>query len=372
MPSTGPDVRAASAVRYCSDHPAGELLLGGADRAAGRAVQLDGEVGDPAGGDVGGDVHLAAPHDAEVDDALPCGGVEAGVGGRQTRLLECVHQDAQRLALVDPPEELPDRPEVLDVVDQRRSGERHEQRPRRAGPDALGHGEDVPRALGRRVLDEVRLVDDHAAEAQLAQPAPVAVEHLVVDDDDVGETVDGVAVALDRGRRAVRDPAGGLTEPVGLDDVGDDDQERVGVGRLGGEKGLGRLAQTRLVREQERPVAGRGRRDQPRLVRHQLLALGGEPGRRCREAHARRGRPTGALERAQQRAEQLPAGQAARTGPDRSGRGEVRCEEGVRQLTGGHGQRHDPALSGGAVRGLGRASPPRAAPRPRRRGAGPA
>ena len=63
--------------------------------------------------------------------------------------------------------------------------------------------EHVLRALGGLVLDEVRLVDDHAAEAEVAEPADVAVEHLVVDDHDVGEAVDRVAVAVDHGGRAV-------------------------------------------------------------------------------------------------------------------------------------------------------------------------
>jgi hypothetical protein len=45
----------------------------------------------------------------------------------------------------------------------------------------------------------VRLVDDHAAQAEVAEPSHVAVEHLVVDDDDVGESVDRVTVAVDHG-----------------------------------------------------------------------------------------------------------------------------------------------------------------------------
>ena len=72
-----------------------------------------------------------------------------------------------------------------------------------AGPDPLGELQHVLRALRGLVLDEVRLVDDHAAEAEVAEPADVAVEHLVVDDDDVGEAVDRVAVAVDHGGRPV-------------------------------------------------------------------------------------------------------------------------------------------------------------------------
>ena len=79
--------------------------------------------------------------------------------------------------------------------------------------------EHVLRALRGLVLDEVRLVDDHAAEAEVAEPADVPVEHLVVDDDDVGEAVDRVAVAVDHGGRALRGPEAGLARPVGLDDV---------------------------------------------------------------------------------------------------------------------------------------------------------
>ena len=183
---------------------AGQLPLGLADRAAGLVVELDRQVGDAAGGDVGGHVDLAATDDAEVDHAGAGGGVEARVGRGQPGLLERLHQRGRRLLLVDPAEELPDRPEVLDVVDQRGAGQRHQQRPRGAGPDPLGELQDVLGALGRLVLDEVRLVDDHAAEAEVAEPADVAVEHLVVDDDDVGEAVDRVAVAVDHGGGAAR------------------------------------------------------------------------------------------------------------------------------------------------------------------------
>ena len=205
----------------------------------------------------------------------------------------------------------------------------------------------VLRALRGLVLDEVRLVDDHAAEAEVADPAHVAVEHLVVDDDDVGEAVDRVAVAVDHGGRAVRRPEAGLAGPVGLDDVRHDHEQRVGVRRLRGEQRLRRLAQARLVGEQEGPVAGRGRGDQLRLVRHQLQAARRVQGGRRGQGHARRGSAAGALERAEQRAEQLPAGQAARTGRALPGGREVGGEERVGQLPRDDRLRHDPALGGG-------------------------
>src|SRR3954466_9600008 len=198
MPSmTASDERPASAVSYRatirrarsrSAAPVGRPA--GPARPAGGPVQLDGEVGDPAGGDVGGHVDLAAADDAEVDHATAGGGVEAGVGGRETGLLEHVHQLAERLGVVDPAEELPGAPAVLDVVDQRGAGEGHQEGPRGTGSDALRELQHVLRALGRIALDEVHVVDDHAAEPEAAQPPHVAIEHFVVDHDDVGKAVD--------------------------------------------------------------------------------------------------------------------------------------------------------------------------------------
>ena len=195
-------------------------------------VELDRQVGHPPGRDVGGDVDLAPAHDAEVDDAGARCGVEPAVGGAEPGLLERRHQGVPRLLLVDPAEELPDRLEVLDVVDQRGAGEGHEQRVGAAGADPLGQLQHVLRALRGLVLDEVGLVDHHAAEAVLPQPADVPVEDLVVDDDDVGEAVDGLAVTVDDGGGAARGPQLGLVRPVGLDHVRHDDQQREGVGGI--------------------------------------------------------------------------------------------------------------------------------------------
>ena len=87
-------------------------------------------------------------------------------------------------------------------------------------------------------LMEVRLVDDHAPEAQVPEPADVPVEHLVVDDDDVGEAVDVVAVAVDHRGRPLGGPQSRLAGPAGLHDVRDDREQRVGVGGLGREQRL--------------------------------------------------------------------------------------------------------------------------------------
>ena len=164
------------------------------------------------------------------------------------------------------------------------------------------------------VLDEVRLVDDHAAQPEVTEPADVAVEDLVVDDDDVGEGVDLLAVAVDDRDRPVRGPEPGLAGPVGLDHVGDDDQQRERLGGLGGEQRLGGLAEAGLVGEQERAVPVGGGRDDLRLVRHQLVLARRleRAGLGQRHAADRAGRR--ALEGAEQRADQLPGREATRLG----------------------------------------------------------
>ena len=166
------------------------------------------------------------------------------------------------------------------------------------------------------------------------EPADVPVEDLVVDDDDVGEAVDVVAVAVDHGGRAVRRPEPDLAGPVGLDDVGDDDQQREGVGGLGGEQRLRGLAEARLVGEQEGAVALGGAGDHLRLVRasargRRAAAPSDLPGS---GSAMQDGAVAGVLEGAEQRAEQLPAGQPAGLAAAGLDGGEVGHEERVGEL----------------------------------------
>jgi hypothetical protein len=346
LDGTRPTVGQSSLIaRY---QPASEVALGRPDRTADLVVELDGQIGSAAGRDVSSHIDLAASDDAELDHALASRWVETGVRRRQAGVLQGIHQLGERLGLVDPTEELPDSAEVVDVVDQRGAGESHQQGARGAGTDSLGELEDVLRALRALVLDEVRLVDDHAAEPELAEPPHVAVEHLVVDHDDVGEAVDRVAVAVDDGDRAVRCPQADLAGPVDLHDARYDGEQRVGVRRLGGEQRLRRLAQPRLVGQQERPVAGRGGGDHPRLVRHQLQVPRNAHRGRCRQGHARRGSALGPFEGVEQRLEQLPPGQPAGTGRARPDRGEVRREERGGELPGGDRHGYDPTLHAGS------------------------
>ena len=210
--------------------------------------------------------------------------------------------------------------------------------------DELEH---VLGALGRLVLDEVRLVDDHAAEAEVAEPADVPVEHLVVHDDDVGEAVDRVAVAVDHGRRPVRRPQPASRAQLVLTTFGTTDEQRVGVRRLRGEQRLCRLAQPGLVGEQEGAVACGCGGDQLCLVLHQLQPAAAPAGGRCGQRHAGRRPAAGPLERVEQRAEQLPAVQVPGRGL-RPGSREVGGEERVGELARDDGLRHDLPLGAGA------------------------
>ena len=258
-----------------------------------------------------GHVDLLAAHDAEVDHGLPGSGVEGMVGRSPVGLLQRGHQVVADPLVLDPAEELPDRPEVVDVVDERRAGQRHQQRPRDPAAHPLGDLDDLLRALRLLVLDVVRLVDHHAAEAVLAHPADVTVEHLVVDHHDVGEAVDRVAVTVDHRHRAVGSPACRLARPVGLHHVGDDAEQRIGAGDLRGEQRLRRLAEAGLVGQQEGPVTLGDRGQHLRLVGHQL-----EVGRQHQlpllgQLHAGRGARDRVLEGVEDGADQVPADQPA-------------------------------------------------------------
>ena len=132
----------------------------------------------------------------------------------------------------------------------------------------------MARSLRGGVLDEVCLVDHHALEAETAEPADVAVENLVVDDDDIGERIEVLTITMQDRRRALRNPALDLTRPVCLHDVRHDNEQGKRVGDVGGHESLGRLAKTRFVSKQERAVTATHRLDESSLVAHELHAAG--------------------------------------------------------------------------------------------------
>jgi hypothetical protein len=113
MPSaTGPPTPVLQRRLVATDQALGELVLSLADRAAGDALQIDRQVSDTTGGDVGGHVDLAPADDAQIDDRGPRGRVERVVGRRQTSAFQRRHQGITWLVRADPSEELPDRPKV--------------------------------------------------------------------------------------------------------------------------------------------------------------------------------------------------------------------------------------------------------------------
>ena len=85
------------------------------------------------------------------------------------------------------------------------------------------------RAFRFEILNEVRFVNDHAFEAETTEPPDVAVEHFVVDDDDIAEGVDGVTVTMHNSRSATGRPEFYFAFPVGLDDVGYNDKQWIRV-----------------------------------------------------------------------------------------------------------------------------------------------
>ena len=323
------------------DQARGERGLGGTDRAAVLVVELDRDVGDATGGDVGGDIHLLASHDAHLDDRATRLGEEARIGRRETGVFELVHERGERLLVVDPAEELPDRAEVLDRVDERRAGERHHECPRVGRADAAREREHVLAALRLEVLDEVRLVDDHALEAEAAEPADVAIEDLVVNDHDIAEGVDVVAVAMHDGGGATGSPQLDLTGPVRLDDVGHDHEKRIRVGCRRGQQRLRRLAQPGLVGEQERAVTALDLLDEARLVPHELAVAGGAQRARLGEVHRGRSPAGTVLEGAEQRFDELPAAESVSRLRARRDGAEVGGEEGVGHLHLAHRCGHD-------------------------------
>ena len=64
-------------------------------------------------------------------------------------------------------------------------------RRRPSGHDGLGQPAHGLRALGLRVLAQVRLVDDERARAQAAERLAVGGDDLVVEDRDLGRRRDG-------------------------------------------------------------------------------------------------------------------------------------------------------------------------------------
>ena len=177
-------------------------------------------------------------------------------------------------------------------------------------PDLLGELQHVLGALRRLVLDEVRLVDDHAAEAVVADPADVPVEHLVVDDRRCRRSRRcrrrrrGSRWRCGRGSRRSTSRA-----QLVLTTLGTTTSSGIGVGGLRGEQRLRGLAEARLVGEQEGAVTQRPHATSCAWWCISSRPAGGLQRGRLRQRHAGRRAGAGELEGPEERTEQLPGRQ---------------------------------------------------------------
>ncbi len=111
-----------------SGEPLPQLALGLTDAAPELVVELHRQIGDQLVREIGGDILLLATDDPHGDHRVAGLGVERLVCRGEPCGVELLHELRTRLLTGGPAEEAPDRVEVLDVVDQRRTGEGEHQR----------------------------------------------------------------------------------------------------------------------------------------------------------------------------------------------------------------------------------------------------
>ena len=237
------------------------------------------------GREVAQDVGLAAAHEAGPAQAavergeLLAAGVDAGEAPRAADRVQAA-------------EDLQLRRELLGAVEDGRAGEQQDDRV--LGQRIRDRGDRL-RAARRRVLAEVRLVEDERLRRGGGCAVDQGVGDLVAGDGDV-VGADGVAAAQPRAR-AVRQPALGLAQPVEAQRRGRDDERWVGVGGLERRQRLDRLAEAGLVGEERAASAQRvvdGRALERAQRSGQAVDLRRGPLRRTRAPRARRRRRRGA------------------------------------------------------------------------------
>ena len=113
--------------------------------------------------------------------------------------------------------------ELLGVVEHRRAGQRE---PQAVGDDGLRQPPHRLRALGLRVLAEVRLVDDERARAQPRELLAVGGDDLVVEDRDVGRRRHRASRPWTTATVRCGSQRGGLALPVELQRGRADDDRR--------------------------------------------------------------------------------------------------------------------------------------------------
>ncbi len=262
--------------------PLGDVGLGGAVLAAVGDRDRDDDA--LLGRKVAQDVGLAA-----ADEARPA---QAAVERGELLAARVGAGDASRAADgVEAAEDLQLRGELLGAVEDGRAGEQQDDRI--LGQRGGDRGDGL-RASCRRVLAEVRLVEDERPGRGGDGAVDQGVGDLVAGHGDVVRAR-GVA-AGESCARAMRQPALGLAQPVDAQRRGRDDERRVGVGGFERRERLDRLAQAGFVGEERAPGAQRvvdGRAPETgaaaRSGRRQLCG----PPRRWRAPPARRRCPPG-------------------------------------------------------------------------------
>ena len=161
------------------------------------------------------------------------------------------------------------------------------------------------------VLDEVGLIDDHAAEIKLRQPANVAVEDVVVDDENVAESIQLTPVTVNNGDAARGDPLVDFPGPVHLHHVWHDDEQWKRFGDFGRHQRLSGFTQPGLVGEQEGPMTATHSFNELGLVDHQFCSTRSVERRVFGQVHGGRTAASSLLESAEKRVDELPVGQHA-------------------------------------------------------------
>ena len=144
-------------------------------------VERDGDDDLALGGQLGEHLGLQAAHEA-APAQVP---VQALLGELAAEL---AGEARARAEVLQAPDDAQLADELLGVVEHRRAGQRQAQA---VGDDGLGQPAHGLRALGLRVLAQVRLVDDERARAHAAERLAVGGDHLVVEDRDLGRRRDG-------------------------------------------------------------------------------------------------------------------------------------------------------------------------------------
>ena len=219
------------------------------------AIEFDGNICDSSGRNIFSDILLFPAHNTHGNYGFAGFEKESRIGRRETRCLKLCHQLSHGLFFIDPTQELPNHPEILDLVNERGSRQGHEERVSQPCPNGLRNRLNCLRALRILVFDEMRFVDDHSAEIKLGEPSHVTVKNVVVHNEDITKRIELNAVTVHNGGAPAGQPLVYLAQPICFHDIGNNDQQGKSSRRFRSNQRLGGFSQPRLIGEQETAVA---------------------------------------------------------------------------------------------------------------------